>query len=179
MATRIHPKNVHESHAKKSTKCHLKRGLLVDKSVHEKSPLLSTRSHLLCPRDVCHPISFSDLPYATLKKFRLNFYPICFRVAKAPIFSKLKLRCRLKGECIYTSLTKWGKLKSIICKKKSDWPINIFSIDLTFRQCDSYNKVNILLLHIPNYFFVRYKYVLIWSPRGQVNYIYVPNITPI
>jgi hypothetical protein len=28
----------------------------VDKSVHEKSPLLSTRSHLLCPRDVCHPV---------------------------------------------------------------------------------------------------------------------------
>ena len=41
-----------------STKCHPKRGHLVDKSVHEMSPLLSTRCHLLCPRDVCHPRSF-------------------------------------------------------------------------------------------------------------------------
>ena len=45
-----------KSHPKMSTKCHPKRGLLVDKSVHEMSPLLSTRCHLLCPRDVCHPI---------------------------------------------------------------------------------------------------------------------------
>ena len=38
-----------------STKCHPKRGHFVDKSVHEMSPLLSTRCHQLCPRNVCHP----------------------------------------------------------------------------------------------------------------------------
>ena len=35
-----------------STKCHPKRGLLVDKSAHEMSPKVSTRYHLFCPRDV-------------------------------------------------------------------------------------------------------------------------------
>jgi hypothetical protein len=30
-------------------KIHHKRGLLVDKSVHEKSPKVSTRSHPFCP----------------------------------------------------------------------------------------------------------------------------------
>ena len=48
MSTRIHPKM--------STKIHPKRGLLVDKRVHEMSPLLSMRSHLSCPRGVCHPV---------------------------------------------------------------------------------------------------------------------------
>ena len=54
-----------------STKIHPKRGLLVDKSVHEKSPLLSTRSHLLCPRDFCHPhmtVSFE------IQQFQLDPY---------------------------------------------------------------------------------------------------------
>ena len=45
---------------KMSTKCHPKRGHFcprdVTKSVREMSPLLSTRSCPLCPRDVCHPL---------------------------------------------------------------------------------------------------------------------------
>ena len=44
-----------KSHPKMSTKYPPKRGLLMDKSVCEMSRLLSTRCHLLCPRDVCHP----------------------------------------------------------------------------------------------------------------------------
>ena len=63
MATRIHPKNVHEKSPKNvhemSPKKRTSRGQKcprnVTKSVHEMSPLLSTRCHLLCPRDVCHP----------------------------------------------------------------------------------------------------------------------------
>ena len=51
-----------------------------------------------------HLIFFSDLPYEiqlfsqvdTLKKFKLVL-PYFLRVAKAPIFSKLKIGCRLKG----------------------------------------------------------------------------------
>ena len=35
------------------------------------------------------------------EKIQVEFYPIFFRVAKAPIFSKLKTGCRLKGQiCI-------------------------------------------------------------------------------
>ena len=37
----------------------------------------------------CHP-----------EKIQVEFYPIFFRVTKAPIFSKLKIGCRLKG-CIW------------------------------------------------------------------------------
>ena len=63
MATRIHPKNVHEKSPKNvhemSPKKRTFRGQKcpqnVTKSVHEMSPLFSTRCHLLCPRDVCHP----------------------------------------------------------------------------------------------------------------------------
>ena len=52
-----------KSHTKMSTKCHTKRGLFVDKSVHEMSPKVSTRCHLFCPRDVCHPIMFPVIMY--------------------------------------------------------------------------------------------------------------------
>ena len=31
------------------------------------------------------------------EKIQVEFYPTFFRVAKAPIFSKLKIGCRLKG----------------------------------------------------------------------------------
>ena len=41
MATRIHPKNVHEKSPK---------------NVHEMSPKVSTRCHLFCPRDVTYYI---------------------------------------------------------------------------------------------------------------------------
>ena len=34
---------------------------------------------------------------ATLKKIQIEFYPIFLRVAKAPIFLKLNIGCRLKG----------------------------------------------------------------------------------
>ena len=37
----------------------------------------------------------SELPP---KKIQVEFYPIFFRVAKAPIFSKLKIGCSLKGQ---------------------------------------------------------------------------------
>ena len=57
MSTRIHPKNVHENSPKKRTSLGQKCQQDFTKSVHEMSPLLSTRSHLLCPWDVCHPKS--------------------------------------------------------------------------------------------------------------------------
>ena len=37
----------------------------------------------------CHP-----------EKNQIEFYPIFFRVAKAPIFSKLKIGCRLEGRIL-------------------------------------------------------------------------------
>jgi hypothetical protein len=60
MSTKIHPKCPREFTQKMSTKIHPKRGLLVDKSVHEKSPKVSTRSHPFCPRDICHPQFMGD-----------------------------------------------------------------------------------------------------------------------
>ena len=76
MATRIHPKNVHEKSPKNvhemSPKKRTSRGRNVTKSVHEMSPLLSTRCHLLCPRDVCHPHGW--LPISLLY---LLFSPLC------------------------------------------------------------------------------------------------------
>ena len=51
MATRIHPKNVHEKSPKNVHE-------MSPKSVHEMSPLMSTRCHLLCPRNVCHPCTY-------------------------------------------------------------------------------------------------------------------------
>ena len=58
MSTKCHPKNVREKSPKKRTS----RGHFcprdVAKSVHEMSPFLSMRCHLLCPRDVCHPSNF-------------------------------------------------------------------------------------------------------------------------
>jgi hypothetical protein len=52
MSTKIHPKCPREFTQKMSPKIHSKRGLLVDKSVHEKSPKVSMRSHPFCPREI-------------------------------------------------------------------------------------------------------------------------------
>ncbi len=52
MSTKIHSKCPREFTQKMSTKIHPKRGLLVDKSVHEMSPKVSTRCHPFCPREV-------------------------------------------------------------------------------------------------------------------------------
>ena len=79
MATRIHPKNVHEKSPKNvhemSPKKRTSRGQKcprnVTKSVHEMSPFLSTRCHLLCPRDVCHPFD------AEAAEKNLEWYLIC------------------------------------------------------------------------------------------------------
>ena len=81
MATRIHPKKSTKSHPKMSTKCHPKRTSRgqkcprnVTKSVHEVSPLLSTRCHLLCPWDVCHPdftVKWQNV-YSTSPSMRSN-----------------------------------------------------------------------------------------------------------
>jgi hypothetical protein len=54
MSTKIHPKCPREFTQKMSTKIHPKRGLLVDKSVHEMSPKVSTRCHPFCPREVTY-----------------------------------------------------------------------------------------------------------------------------
>ena len=51
-------KNVHEMSPKKRTSRGQRCQWNVTKSVHEMSPLLSTRCHLLCPRDVCHPTTY-------------------------------------------------------------------------------------------------------------------------
>jgi hypothetical protein len=80
MSTKIHPKCPREFTQKMPTKIHPKKGLLVDKSVHEMSHLLSTRSHLLCPRDVCHPfwhISLADYLAQVIyaKNCPTTFYP--------------------------------------------------------------------------------------------------------
>ena len=54
-----------------STKCHLKRGLLVDKGVHEMSPKVSTRCHLFCPRDVTYNVHEMSATRSRVYKSRL------------------------------------------------------------------------------------------------------------
>ena len=48
MSTKIHQKNVHKNSPKKRTSH--------GQNVRKNSPILSTKIHLLCPREVCHPI---------------------------------------------------------------------------------------------------------------------------
>ena len=43
------------------------------KCVHENSPILSTKIHLLCPREVCHPIVLKKLKCECIKMFA----PLC------------------------------------------------------------------------------------------------------
>ena len=120
MATRIHPKNVHEKSPKnvhemspkKRTSCGQKCPQDVTKSVHEKSPFLSTRIHLLCPLDVCHPfwteetlslssglpIIFSDFN-AMEKKVLYGHCPFVFW-----LFTQLRKRSSLILLCFVWSL---------------------------------------------------------------------------
>ena len=55
MSTKIYTKKTPEKFTQKEdfswTKC-LRE---FTKSIHENSPILSTKIHLLCPREVCHP----------------------------------------------------------------------------------------------------------------------------
>ena len=37
--------------------------MVITKSVHENSPILSTKIHLLCPREVCHPLYKLKMPH--------------------------------------------------------------------------------------------------------------------
>ena len=53
----------------------------------------------------CHP-----------EKIQVEFYPIFFRVAKAPIFSKLKIGCRLKGQLLILYST--GNIASLHTQKR-------------------------------------------------------------
>ena len=52
-AKRIHPKYVHENSNKKINS----RG----QNVHKNSPILSTKIHLLCPREVCNQVKSCQL----------------------------------------------------------------------------------------------------------------------
>ena len=83
MATRIHPKNVHEKSPKNvhemSSKKRTSRGQKcprnVTKSVHDMSPLLSMRCHLLCPQDVCHLAVWSIWAEQPVLYTLIYFYP--------------------------------------------------------------------------------------------------------
>ena len=115
MATRIHPKNVqekspknvHEMSPKKRTSRGQKCPWNVTKCVHEMSPLLSTRCHLLCPRDVCHPLRIYQNFFGCIS---LNTFTSClFSILIHSVFGKPKLslflRCGVflsRLDCIVT-----------------------------------------------------------------------------
>ena len=64
MSTKIHKKFLREFTQKMSTKIHPKRGILVDKSVHENSPKVSTKIYSFCPRKfACYVHEKSATPY--------------------------------------------------------------------------------------------------------------------
>ena len=66
-----------KSHQKMFTKCHPKRGLLVDKSVHEMSPKVSRRCHLCCPRDVTYYVHEMSATHIFLRMWNQPFS--CFQ----------------------------------------------------------------------------------------------------
>jgi hypothetical protein len=61
MSTRIHQNNVHEKSPQKRNSSGQKCPREFVKSVHENSPILSTRIRLLCPLEFFHPIFTIDL----------------------------------------------------------------------------------------------------------------------
>ena len=86
MATRIHPKNVHEKSPKnvhemspkKTTSRGQKCPRNITKCVHKMSPLLSTRCHLLCPRDVCHPSLLHTYMFKRKSDSKVQSLSLCY-----------------------------------------------------------------------------------------------------
>ena len=51
-----------------------------------------------------------------IKKNKVKFYPIFYRAAKVPLFSKLKIGCRLKGQLLILYST--GNIASLHTQKR-------------------------------------------------------------
>ena len=88
------PKHVHE---------------MSPKSGHEMSPLMSTRCHLLCPRDVCHPCS--------LQKSLLKLVTIIMTITASRFLTKLcaiygSLQMRSRASCKVKAVANvpWGMM---------------------------------------------------------------------
>ena len=73
MSTKIHPKCPREFTQKMSSKIHPKRGLLVDKSVHEMSPKVSMRCHPFCPREVTYYVHEMSATLKENTRYRMQF----------------------------------------------------------------------------------------------------------